>query len=59
MGRGGDFSMDFWLFLMCFSNVLFKVITNLKFCKHCFIKDDLQNHFCMIGLCLVPKKSVG
>ncbi len=32
-----DFSMDFWLFCLCFINVLFKVITNLKFCKRCFV----------------------
>ena len=35
----------FLLFLMCFINVLFKVITNPKFYKRCFIKDDLQKHF--------------
>jgi hypothetical protein len=39
-----DFPMDFWLILMCVINVLLKVITNLKFYKCCFIKDDLQKH---------------
>ncbi len=28
---------------MCFINVLFFVITNLKFYKRCSIKDDLPN----------------
>ena len=40
-----DFLMVFLLFCMCFINVLFKVITNPKFHKHSFIKDDLQKHF--------------
>ncbi len=45
--------LEFWLIRMCFINVLFKVITNLKFYKKCFIKDDLQKYFCIIGWCLV------
>jgi hypothetical protein len=39
------FFYGFFLFLMCFIYVLFIVITNLKFYKRCFIKDDLQKHF--------------
>ncbi len=31
--------------LNCYIYVLFKVITNLKFNKCCFIKDDLQSIF--------------
>ncbi len=50
------FSMNFWLFWMCFINVLFKVITNLKFYKRCFIKDDLLKHFCIIGGVLCTKE---
>ncbi len=56
-----DFPMNLWLFWMCVINVLFKVITNHKFCKHCFIKEHLQKHICFIGwfhvrmfLCLPP-----
>ncbi len=54
---GIDFPMDFWLFLMCFINVLFKVITNLKFYNRCFIKDNLQKHFCIKGWCLVRQRN--
>jgi hypothetical protein len=36
----------------CF-HVLSKVVTNLKFYKHNFIKEDLQKHFCIIRCCLV------
>ncbi len=43
-----DFPMAFWLFWMSFINVLFKVITNLKFYKRCFIKDYLQKHLVII-----------
>jgi hypothetical protein len=42
---------------MCFINVLFKVITYLKFYKRCFLTDDLQKHFCIIGWCLVRHKN--
>ncbi len=44
-----DFPRDFWLFEMCFINVLFKVIINLKFYKH-FLSSEA---FCIIGWCLV------
>ncbi len=40
-----DFPMEFFVVLNVFINVLFKVITNLNFYKHCFIKDDLQKYF--------------
>jgi hypothetical protein len=39
-----DFPMDFWLFSMCFINVLFEVITNFKFDKCYFLKDYLCKH---------------
>jgi hypothetical protein len=43
-----DFPMDFWLFLICFINVLFKFINNFKFDKkRCFIKDYLWKHMCI------------
>ncbi len=45
--------MDFLLFWMCFNNVLFKVVTKIKFYKCCFIKDHLQKPFCIIWWCLV------
>jgi hypothetical protein len=37
-----DFPTDFWLFKIYFINVAFKVKTNFKFYKHCFIKKDLR-----------------
>ncbi len=40
-----DFPIDIWLFWICFINVMIKVITNLKFYKHSFIKDYIQKHF--------------
>jgi hypothetical protein len=52
-----DFPMDFWLFSMYFINVLFKIITNLKFDKRYFIKGDLQKHICSIGWFLVRKRN--
>jgi hypothetical protein len=39
------FTMGFWLFRMCFINVLFKIITNLKFYKHCFNKTTIRSIF--------------
>jgi hypothetical protein len=51
------FFYGFYLFLMCFIYVLFIVITNLKFYKLSFIKDDLQKHFCIIGRCLVHQRN--
>jgi hypothetical protein len=47
-----------WIFgcFECVSSMFFKVITNLKFYKCCFIKEGLQMHFCIIGLCLVRKE---
>ncbi len=33
-----DFHMEFWLFCLCCINVLFKVISNLKFYKRCLAK---------------------
>ncbi len=50
------FPYGFWLFWMCFINFLFKFNINLKFYKRCFIKDDLQKHFFIIGWCLVRKE---
>jgi hypothetical protein len=53
-----------WIFLWnlvvlkCFINVLFKIITNLKFYKYFFIKVDLQKHFCIIGFCLVRQRNL-
>jgi hypothetical protein len=44
------FAMDFWLFSICFINVLFKVITNFKLCKQCCIKEDLWKHICKDGV---------
>ncbi len=49
--------MDFWLFCMCFINILFKIITNPKFYNCCFIKEDLQKHFCIIGRCFVRQRN--
>jgi hypothetical protein len=51
-----DFPMDFWLLRMWFNYVLFKFVTNLKFYKPCFIKDDLMQYFCIIGWCLVRQR---
>jgi hypothetical protein len=42
---------------MCFINVLFKVITNLNFYKHRFIKDNLHKHFCSLGWCFVRQRN--
>ncbi len=42
-----DFSVDVWLFLICFINVLFKFINCFKFDKLCFIKDYLWKHMCI------------
>jgi hypothetical protein len=42
---------------VCFINVLFKIITNLKFYKYCYIIGDFQKHFCIIGWCLVRQKN--
>ncbi len=53
---GMDFPMDFWLIWMCFINVLFNIITNLKFYKRCVIKDNLQKHFCILGGVLCVKE---
>jgi hypothetical protein len=36
-------------FLVVLNNVLFRVITNLKFDRRCFIKDYLWKHICIIG----------
>jgi hypothetical protein len=52
--------MDFlWIFGcgICYIIVLFKCITNLKTYKHCFIKVDLQKHFCITGWCLVRQRN--
>ncbi len=43
---------------LSFINVLFKVITNLKFYKRCFIKDYLQKHFFPMMVSCAPKKSI-
>ncbi len=51
------FLMDFWSFCMCFMNVLFKAISNLKFYKCCFIKEDLHKYHRMVSC--APKKSIG
>ncbi len=40
-----DFSTDFWFFWMYLINVFYKVITNLKFYKRCFIKDYFHKDF--------------
>jgi hypothetical protein len=48
-----DLSYGFLIVVMCFINVLSKVIINLKFYKHYFIKHHLHKHFCIIGWCLV------
>jgi hypothetical protein len=48
-----DFPIDFWMFYICFINVLFKVITNFKFNKYCFIKGDLRKQICTMRWCLV------
>jgi hypothetical protein len=53
-----DFLWIFNCFLMFFINVLFKVISNLKFYKRCFFKGDLQKHFCIIGWCLVCQRNL-
>ncbi len=50
------FAMDFWLFSICFVNVLFKVITIFKFYKQCFIKEDLGSIFYK-GWCLVRQRN--
>ncbi len=52
-----NFSMEFLLFFMCFINFLFNVVTYLKFHKRCFIKDDLQKHFWIIGWCLMGQRN--
>jgi hypothetical protein len=52
-----DFAKDFWLFEMSFIIVLFKLITKVKFYKHCFIKDNLQKHFCIIWWRLVRQRN--
>ncbi len=31
--------------------LFFKVITNFKFYKHCFIREDLWKHICIIRWC--------
>ncbi len=41
---GMVFPMDFWLFSMCFINFLFEDITNLKFDKRCFIKENISKN---------------
>ncbi len=48
-----------WIFLWIFGfqRVLFKVITNLKFYKHCFITDGFQKHFWIIGWCLERQRN--
>ncbi len=52
------FSYRFLVFFeISFIKVLFKVIANLKFYKRCFIKDDLQKHFCITGWCLVRHRN--
>ncbi len=50
------FSFGFLVVLMCFINVLFKFITNLKFYKKQFYQRHLQKHFCFIIWCLVSKE---
>ncbi len=42
-------SYEFLVVLTVFHQCLFKIITNLKFYKRCFIKDNLQNFFYIIG----------
>ncbi len=58
-----DFPMDFWLFHICFINVLFKVITGTNFqFDICFIKDYLWNLEAYLNHMMVscaPKKSIG
>ncbi len=44
-----DFPMDFWLFWICFIDVLFKVITNVKF--------EIRKHICIIGWCFVSQRN--
>ncbi len=39
------FSFEFLVVLLCFINVLLKVINNLKFYKHSFIKDTFRSIF--------------
>ncbi len=57
-----------WIFLWnfgcsecVFHQCLFKVVTNIIFYKCCFIKDNLQKHFFIIGwmVSCAPKKSIG
>jgi hypothetical protein len=42
--------------LNLFHNVLFKVLTNFKFYRQCFIKEDLRK-LCIISWCLVGQKN--
>ncbi len=51
-----DFQMDFGCIECVASIFLFKVISNLKFYKHCFIKDGLQKNFFTIGWFLVHQR---
>ncbi len=53
-----DFPMGFWLFLICFINVLFEVINNYKSDKLCFVKDYLWKHICIIGWCPVRPRNL-
>ncbi len=54
-----DFPMDFWLFWMCFIDVLFKFITNLKFYKLFFYQRWTSEAFCIIGWCIVRDSTAG
>ncbi len=45
-----DFPMDFWLFWIWFINILFW--------KHCYIKDHLRKHICIIRWCLLCAKEI-
>jgi hypothetical protein len=49
-----------WIFgcFECVSSMFcLNFITNLKFYKRCFIKDNFQKHFCIIGWCLVRQRN--
>jgi hypothetical protein len=50
--------MDFFVCFECVLAKFYLVITNLKFYKPCFIKDNLQQkHLCIKGWCLVRQRN--
>ncbi len=51
------FSYGVLVVLNFFINFLLKVITYLKFYNHCFIKEDLRKHICLIRWCLVRQRN--